>query len=533
MNEPESFSSWADKVAEEVSQRSKKSYVCEGMWTPSGFFHIGNARPEIFTPYAVAKALESSGLNVRQNLVIDDFDAIKKIPAGLPPLDEKQFLGVPCALAPSPVKGFKSWSDYFSSNIREAVPHYGVKLHFLSAYQLYREGKFNDIISFSLDHAKEIVAVWSRVSGADKDERFFPLQVFCDSCRKIYYTNVTSWNGKTVSYTCTACNHSGKKSPFNGNAKLHWRVHWAAHWIALGVDFESGGKDHFSKGSSVDVGRALMREVFHAEPPVGVPTEFIQKKGKKISGSVGNAADLKQWLEVAEPELFRFMNFSYKPNSVVELDLGDNSFLLLYNRFEEAERIYYGVETARDEKLGQKIKREFELSAIESLPNKMPPQLPYAFASFVAQLYDPKTRSKEAVAVLQETGHLPPKLSAKDLQRVLQKLSRARHWIEHYAPEEFKMSFLETVSPEIRSQLSLQALAVFPEIAAAVQKQKTAEAIQTAVFELGKKNNIPLPELFQSLYFALIGKPRGPKIGSLVIALGKEKVAKRLKELAG
>ena len=74
---------WADKVVDDIIKRKKKEYVCEGMWTPSGFFHIGNARSEIFTPYAVYKTLKDRGLKVRQNFILDDFDGLRKIPSGL------------------------------------------------------------------------------------------------------------------------------------------------------------------------------------------------------------------------------------------------------------------------------------------------------------------------------------------------------------------------------------------------------------------------------------------------------------------
>ena len=51
------ISSWADNAVKEITRQKRKEYVCEGMWTPSGYFHIGNARTEIFTPYSVYKAL--------------------------------------------------------------------------------------------------------------------------------------------------------------------------------------------------------------------------------------------------------------------------------------------------------------------------------------------------------------------------------------------------------------------------------------------------------------------------------------------
>ena len=48
---------WAERIADELAAKKKKEYVLHGMWTPSGFFHIGNSRAELMIPHFVAKAL--------------------------------------------------------------------------------------------------------------------------------------------------------------------------------------------------------------------------------------------------------------------------------------------------------------------------------------------------------------------------------------------------------------------------------------------------------------------------------------------
>ena len=69
---------------------------------------------------------------------------------------------------------------------------------------------------------------------------------------------------------------------------------------------------------------------------------------------------MKEWIKVAKPEIFRFMNLSYRPSSTIELSLSDNSFLLLIDRYEQAERAYYGKEELRNEKLTEEAKRDYE-----------------------------------------------------------------------------------------------------------------------------------------------------------------------------
>ena len=161
--ESEEIELWSEKVADDVIARHKEPYVVEGMWTPSGFFHIGNARPEVFTPYAVRRAIEDKGKKVSQNFILDDFDAVRKIPQGLgiKPEDEKKYIGFPCATAPSPIPGFKTWAEAFVSQLKKFAPNFGLDLNFISAYDTYNKGKLNDLILLTLDQSEEIAKVCS------------------------------------------------------------------------------------------------------------------------------------------------------------------------------------------------------------------------------------------------------------------------------------------------------------------------------------------------------------------------------------
>ncbi|MFH1696994.1 MAG: lysine--tRNA ligase [Candidatus Diapherotrites archaeon] len=521
---------WADNVAEEMLKKKRREYVCEGMWSPSGYMHLGNARAELFTPNAVYLALKEKGAKVRQNFILDDFDPIDKIPAGIPVTKEREheFLGKPYYLAPSPVKGSKSWADYFVSEVREALPNFGLgEINIISAYETYKRGKFNELIKFSLDNAKAIVLVWNKVAGADKPETFVPVQVICEKCGIL--VPATSWDGKEVSYSCSCWNKS-KISPLNGKAKLHWRVHWVAHWALHDVAFESGGKDHFSKGGSVDVGRALCREVFKTNPPLQFPTEFLLLGGRKMAGSVGNVFTLSEWLTVAQPEMFRYLNFSYRPQKAVDFSLHDNSFILLNERYERAERIYYGKEKAENEKIAKQLKRAYINSRIGTPGKKMPVQVPYSFAAFLSQLMDPEKDLGKITEILAQTGHLGKNPSAEELRALKQKLISAKTWVENYAPDEFKVSFAKAV-PKEALEPARELRPVIESLLSLLPKAKTADEIQQIVFESAKQNNAQPRDLFKLLYLTLLAKERGPRIGTLIIALGKERVTARLKEL--
>ncbi len=523
---------WAEKVADEVLKKKRKEYVCEGMWTPSGYFHIGNARSEIFTPYSVFRILKEKGVKARQNLIIDDFDPLDKIPAGIPVKkeDENKFIGVPCKFAPSPFKGFKNWADYFLSQVTDVINQFGFELNIISSYDSYKKGKFNDLIEFSLNHSKEITAVWNKVAGADKPADFLPVVITCEKCGKSLFTKAVAWDGKKVKYECK-CGFKGEVSPLNGNAKLHWRVHWAASWIVNNVAFESAGKDHFSKGGSVDVGQAFMTEVFKKEAPYQVPTEFVQLKGAKMSGSVGNVFGLKEWLQVASPELFRFLFFSYRPNSAIDFSLADNSFILLNDRFERAERIYYSEDKAENERTEKKLKESYKLSIIGVPSKTRPVRIPYSFAVQIVQFLNPEKQFAEIVELLKQTKHLvSEKLSKEEKKSLLEQLARAKAWLEKYAPQEFKLFFLETLADEIKGAIDVSARKLLPVIARKLEGINSADELQQAIFEEAKANDVKPKQLFKAIYLVLTGKESGPKAGLLILALGKEKCLQRFKE---
>jgi lysyl-tRNA synthetase class 1 len=64
-----------------------------------------------------------------------------------------------------------------------------------------------------------------------------------------------------------------------------------------------------------------------------------------------------------------------------------------------------------------------------------------------------------------------------------------------------------------------------------IEKASSADEVQEKVFEISKRENVAAKELFSALYAVLLGKQSGPKFGSLVFVLGKERVIKRLSEV--
>jgi lysyl-tRNA synthetase class 1 len=524
-NEKSGF--WAEDAVKEITKEKKKEYVCEGMWSPSGYCHIGNARPELFTTYTVYLELKKNGYNAKQIFVVDDFDPIDKIPAGIPVQKEKEFIGMPMRTAKSPYEGYTSWADYFEKQITSVLKEFGLEhIKIQSSYENYKSGKMNELIIHALNHSKEIVQIWNKIAGSEKPLDFLPVTMVCEKCGKIAFTEAKEWDGKKITYNCTECGYEGKTEPLNGKAKLHWRVHWVANWIINDVAFETGGKDHFSKGGSVDVGRALIKEVFNKNPPHQVPTEFINLKGAKMSGSIGNVITPKDWLKYASPKTFRYLFLSNRPNHSINFSFADQSFILLNERYERAERIYYGKEKAENEHIEEDLKKAYLLSTIGKPAEKMPLQVPYAIATQISGMINPKENFEEIIGVLQKTKHLPKTITEEEKTKLLKEFERARNWVEDYAPEQ-KITFAEQINKNEFTAYK----EFFKKTLEAIKKEENAEEIQQQIYETAKTLKIALPDAFKACYKALIAKERGPRLGTLILSLGKQKCENRFLEL--
>jgi lysyl-tRNA synthetase, class I len=525
---------WVDKAVDVLREREVKKHVVDGMWTPSGFFHIGNSRAELLVPGFVYQGLKQSGAKVEHNFIVDDFDDFDKIPKGVDVQEGEfeQHLGKPLINVPSPAGGFKSWADYFSDRVISVIKDFGFKPNIRSSYDAYSKGLYDGSIKKVLDKADDIRKIWKDITKSVKPKGWFPVMIVCENCGKSSTTKVSSWDGKYVEYICNqdrdyakGCRHKGKVKPEKGIAKLPWRLHWPATWSIYGTTFETGGKDHFAAGSSVYTARAFCGQIFNSTPPYQTPTEFLMVDDAKLSGSSGNVISLGDWLEFAEPELLRYMMASYKPQTVINFDLHSNKFFLLADRYEESERVYFDKKGREDEadKREKQLIEIYKFSQVHEIPDKMPVQLNYSNAAIAVQTFPDKSL-KELAEILHAKGWIHRKtLNAYDKERVLKRLELAKYWLDKYAPDDVKFIVQENVPEGLKlDSKEKEALQMVVE----VLKKKDWE--QKKLFEefynICKKVGIKNTDFFKAAYNVLLNKDRGPKLAPFILALGKERV---------
>ena len=519
---------WADYMAEKIIRErgDKDEYVVESGITPSGYVHIGNFR-EFFTAYIVGHALRDRGKKVRHIHMWDDYDRFRKVPRNVPP-EWKEHLTKPVREVPDPWGCHDSYAEHFIELFESEVEKLGIEVDFLYASELYKSGEYAEEIRTALARRDDIKAILDKYRKIAKqpplEENWQPAMVYCPVCRR--EAELLEWDGEwKVRYRCPE-GHEGWTDIRDGNVKLRWRVDWPMRWAHFRVDFEPAGKDHLAAGGSYDTGREIVEKIFGWPAPIDLMYEFVGIKGQKgkMSGSKGNVILLSDLYEVLEPGIIRFIYAKARPNKELKIDLG-LGLLNLYDEFDKVERIYFGLERAKNPEEEEELKRTYELS-MPKVPERLLAQAPFRFLVTLVQM--PHLDESGIIRVLQEQGHLPENLDEEDVERVRLRIRLAKNWVEKYAPDNVKFSIMEN-PPEI--ELRPEVREAMLEVAEWLDSHKgfTVEELNNALFDIARKHGIPSKEWFKALYNVFIGKGRGPRLASFLASLDRDFVIRRLR----
>src|SRR3954454_7812428 len=121
-------SRFADEViAEAASREPDKPIVCASGLSPSGPIHLGNLR-EVMTPHLVADEIRRRGYECRHILSWDDYDRLRKVPAGIAP-EWAQHIGKPLSAVPAPPgSDHSSWAEHFKEPMVAALRELGIEV---------------------------------------------------------------------------------------------------------------------------------------------------------------------------------------------------------------------------------------------------------------------------------------------------------------------------------------------------------------------------------------------------------------------
>ncbi len=560
----------ADDVIADAERRAtgKPMVVASGI-SPSGPIHLGNLR-EIMVPHLVADEIRARGIDCEHLLYWDDFDRLRKVPAGVDP-SFAEHIGRPLSRIPDPYGEYPSWAARFADPFRAALAELGVAVREISQTEMYTSGAYTGPVLTAIEHRREIEAALGRYrtkkkprteqvpegetqagedSGAADEEdsagatEYFPYRLYCERCGRDT-TTITSYDDASTAagYTCSACGNRGtvvlRDRPEAG--KLVWKVDWPMRWAHGGVLFEAAGVDHSSPGSSFTVGSELVRNVFGGEPPVYLAYSFVGIRGmSKMSGSVGGAPTPGDALRILEAPVLRWVYARRRPNQSITVDFGAEVGRL-YDEWDALNRRV--ADAAAPAWESAVLHRAASTTSAGPLPR---PRRIFPFRMLTSVSDITAGDDAQILRILNSVNAGDEPVTLADTEP---RLGRAKAWVAEHMPAgdrthvrtERDLELLASLDGEERAALRL-----FLDSLADPDVDWSLDGLTALVYGVPKVQRglpadvKPTPELkaaqrrwFILLYRLLVGAETGPRLPTLLLSIGRERLVRLLDPDAG
>ncbi|NYD56685.1 lysyl-tRNA synthetase class 1 [Nocardioides marinisabuli] len=544
---------------EDAVRAEGRTITCASGASPSGPVHLGNLR-EFLTVHFVAEEIRRRGLPVRHLHSWDDYDRFRKVPAGVDP-SWTDHIGRPLSAVPDPWECHASWAEHFKEPLVASLRAMGVEMEEVSQTEAYRRGDYVEQVLQAVAHRDRIETILGRYrtkaapvaeseqeaaaladSVLEDDEATgagdgngagdlarFPYKPYCRECGRDT-TTATAYDDESadLAYTCTSCGFEGVTNlRTDHEGKLVWKVDWPMRWSVEGVDFEPGGVDHASPGSSYTVGKEVVKAVYGARAPSFVGYSFVGAGGQvKMSSSRGGVPTAADALKILEAPVLRWLYVRRQPKQAFNVDFGPE-VVRLYDEWDSLTR--KAADPAKRDAQVLAYERASSTAAAGTLPTP-PVVVPFRLLSSVA---DVTAGSAELVSrIVGDVGH--EHATVADLEP---RLSRAMTWMSEYVPESERTT--------VRSEPDTARLAALDEDEELWLRQlldrmpDRLELDETTALIYGVPklarglglDDAPTDEVkadqkafFRLLYELLVDAERGPRLPTLFLALGAEKV---------
>ena len=583
---------WVSRIADDVIAEAErrapgKRVVCASGLSPSGPIHLGNLR-EVMVPHLVADEIRRRGVPCEHILSWDDYDRFRKVPAGVEGVDAswEEHIGKPLTSVPAPPGStHESWAAHFKAAMAESLAELGVRYRGIDQTRMYTSGAYREQILFAMRERARIDEVLDRYRTLDKaaagkqqgkqpgrqqgkqqqkkqqaqqepDQAevaaaegsgaaaeddgsgagagaYYPYKPYCTVCERDL-TTVTAYDDESteLSYTCR-CGHGETVllSEFD-HGKLVWKVDWPMRWAYEGVDFEPSGVDHQSPGSSFVVGGQLVREIFGGQQPMGPMYAFVGISGMaKMSSSRGGVPTPAEALEIIEAPLLRWLYARRRPNQSFKIAF-DQEVQRTYDEWDALERkIASGTAQAGD------LAAHTRASSTADGPLPSTPRpLPYRTLASVVDIT--AGNDEQTLRIL---GELDPERPVRSLDEVRPRLDCAQRWITTQVPPEQRTRVREEPDTELLESLDDEQRESVRLLLDGLEDHWSLEGLTALVYGVPKvqaglpPDAKPTPELkvaqrtfFALLYRLLVGGDTGPRLPTLLLAVGADRVRKLL-----
>src|SRR3989344_3266831 len=521
---------WADSIAENAKGRFAKK-ISEGKpliirdeKTSSGRVHVGSLRG-VAIHGLVGEALIELDIPNTFLFEINDFDPMDGLPVYLDQEKFRKHMGKPLCKVPSPDEKSLNYAEYFADEFIDVIKEVGFSPNFYRASEMYSSGRFNKAIEQALKKASVIRDIYKKISGTERPDSWLPISVICENCGKIGTTKATDFDGMTVRYECgnfaawaTGCGSSGRVSPFDGKAKLPWKVEWAAKFAVLDVDIGGGGKDHSTRGGAREVADAISREVYDREPPLNIPYEFFLVGGKKMSSSKGEGSSAREVASLLPPHMVRFLMAYKEPTKVIDFVPDGDTIPTLFDAFDKYAASFFAG-TADD------YARTIDISLPSDSAFRGKHLLPrFSLVSYLTQM--PHKNIEKEIASFYET-----KLNLVDIQELNLREKYAKYWLSTWAPEDYKFEIQDKLPEEalLFNEMQKKTLGDLSEYFQ-THNNLSGPVIHAKLHDFKSASHLSPTDFFSMIYISILGKSHGPKAGWFLSVLDRDFLIRRFKE---
>jgi lysyl-tRNA synthetase class 1 len=520
----------ARKIIARIAATGASEVIFETGYGPSGLPHIGTFGEVARTTMVrhAFRVLTEDRIKTRLVAFSDDMDALRKVPDNVPNKEMlASHLGEPLTRVPDPFSNeYPSFGAANNARLRAFLDRFGFDYEFASSTDYYASGRFDETLLRMLAVYDEVMDIILPTLGPDRRATYSPFLPISPASGKVLQVPMIERDASrgTIVYLDPDTNEKVETEVTGGRVKCQWKADWAMRWFALGIDYEMAGKDLIE---SVKLSGKICRAL-GGRPPEGFNYElFLDDKGQKISKSKGNGLTIEEWLTYASPESLSLFMFQ-KPTAakrlyfdVIPRAVDDYlNFLDAYPRQPVKERLGNPVwhihageppapETIGGEDLGATVTFAMLLN-LTAVANSEDPAVLWGFLRRYA-----------------------PDASPADHPR-LDSLVR-------YAVRYFRDFVRPAKSYRTPDDVERDALAKLANMLATLPKHASAEAIQTALYDVARtipryqdlKAKGATPERpgvsndwFNMLYAVLLGEGRGPRFGSFIALYGIDETRK-------
>ncbi|MBT3345265.1 MAG: lysine--tRNA ligase [Gemmatimonadetes bacterium] len=517
--------SWPFAEATQIQQRrtrqdgNDRPVLFQTGYGPSGLPHIGTFAEVARSSFVRTAYEQLTGEKTRLQAFSDDMDGLVKVPGNIPNGEQLlgPHLGKPLSVVPDPFGCCESFSDHNNKKLQQFLDAYGFDYEFKSSRQAYADGEFDEGLVVLLEKVDEILEVILPTMREENRAGWSPFFPICPACGSVYATRVTAYHPeqKSLSYSCDrasegykGCGSEGELSVLGGHVKVGWKIDWALRWFTYDVDYEMSGKDLID---SVRLSSRIIK-VMGKQPPTTMIYElFLDEEGKKISKSVGKGLSVDHWVDFAPIESLLYY--------------------ILQNP-QRAKRLYWDVVPKCVDDYLEALRRWPEVAD----EKREDTDVWHVFAG------GKDVPAYDASVNFTVVGNLISALGTDDETVLRDFLLRYDPAIGDYPDVLAALVhkglnyYREQVVPhKVYREPTEMERALFGQLCEQLEASDAVDEkeLQSIPFDVARAADQEPRELFTSFYEVILGQERGPRFGTFVRLIGKDRVLNMLREKIG